>query len=113
MRIYSNAPCIGFACQKYRLHTRRPSGERTKTQTPQLVVLGGIWVPPPSQSSSEDPSFAATHSLDRQAVESDQDAMDEGCSWIKGGPYISSQSRKLGLMHLGLHHGEFSYVQNH
>ena len=102
--------------QKYRLHTRRPngcSGERTKAQTPQLVVLGGIWVTPPSQSSSEDPAFAATttHSLDRQAGESDQEAMDEGCSWIRGGPYIS-QRRKMGLMHLGLHHGEFSYVQN-
>ncbi|KAJ0495849.1 putative transcription factor MYB-HB-like family [Helianthus annuus] len=34
--------------QKYRLHTRRPSPtpQAAGTATPQLVVLGGIWVPP-------------------------------------------------------------------
>ncbi|KAJ8750454.1 hypothetical protein K2173_015593 [Erythroxylum novogranatense] len=34
--------------QKYRLHTRRPSPspQSAGTTTPQLVVLGGIWVPP-------------------------------------------------------------------
>ncbi|XP_061345269.1 myb family transcription factor EFM [Gastrolobium bilobum] len=33
--------------QKYRLHTRRPSpSPQTGAQPPQLVVLGGIWVPP-------------------------------------------------------------------
>lgn len=34
--------------QKYRLHTRRPSPspQTAAPQTPQLVVLGGIWVPP-------------------------------------------------------------------
>ncbi|XP_057850324.2 transcription factor HHO1 [Cryptomeria japonica] len=33
--------------QKYRLHTRRPSPpQSTNAQAPQLVVLGGIWVPP-------------------------------------------------------------------
>ncbi|XP_073026146.1 myb family transcription factor EFM-like [Primulina eburnea] len=33
--------------QKYRLHTRRPSPNSQSTPaTPQVVVLGGIWVPP-------------------------------------------------------------------
>eukprot|EP00250_Pteridium_aquilinum_P012519 c20772_g1_i1 orf=415-1974(+) len=33
--------------QKYRLHTRRPNPMQTASpQTPQVVVLGGIWVPP-------------------------------------------------------------------
>lgn len=32
--------------QKYRLHTRRPSPSQTGPAAPQLVVLGGIWVPP-------------------------------------------------------------------
>ncbi|KAI3452997.1 hypothetical protein Pfo_009660 [Paulownia fortunei] len=35
--------------QKYRLHTRRPSPSiqnNNNTQTPQFVVVGGIWVPP-------------------------------------------------------------------
>jgi len=33
--------------QKYRLHTRRPSPSlHAGAPTPQLVVLGGIWVPP-------------------------------------------------------------------
>ncbi|XP_068648798.1 myb family transcription factor EFM-like [Aristolochia californica] len=34
--------------QKYRLHTRRPSPapQAPTNSTPQLVVLGGIWVPP-------------------------------------------------------------------
>ncbi|KAL3532396.1 hypothetical protein ACH5RR_005917 [Cinchona calisaya] len=34
--------------QKYRLHTRRPSpsAQVAAAATPQLVVLGGIWVPP-------------------------------------------------------------------
>ncbi|KAL3687667.1 hypothetical protein R1sor_013976 [Riccia sorocarpa] len=39
--------------QKYRLHTRRPSPapQNPQQQTPQLVVLGGIWVPPDYTSS--------------------------------------------------------------
>ncbi|XP_073126251.1 myb family transcription factor EFM-like [Henckelia pumila] len=33
--------------QKYRLHTRRPSpNSQSSPATPQVVVLGGIWVPP-------------------------------------------------------------------
>ncbi|KAG8366574.1 hypothetical protein BUALT_Bualt17G0094100 [Buddleja alternifolia] len=34
--------------QKFRLHTRRPShaNHNNNTQTPQFVVVGGIWVPP-------------------------------------------------------------------
>ena len=37
-----------FYLQKYRLHTRRPSPspQAAGGPTPQLVVLGGIWVPP-------------------------------------------------------------------
>lgn len=37
-----------FESQKYRLHTRRPSPspQAGGAPTPQLVVLGGIWVPP-------------------------------------------------------------------
>ncbi|KAF8393288.1 hypothetical protein HHK36_021529 [Tetracentron sinense] len=44
--------------QKYRLHTRRPSPspQAAGTQAPQLVVFGGIWVPP------EYASAAAAHS---------------------------------------------------
>lgn len=44
--------------QKYRLHTRRPgpSPQPTGTPGPQLVVLGGIWVP------SEYAAAAAAHS---------------------------------------------------
>ncbi|TKY54919.1 Transcription factor PCL1 [Spatholobus suberectus] len=42
--------------QKYRLHTRRPSpSPQTGAAAPQLVVLGGIWVPP-------EYATAATHS---------------------------------------------------
>ncbi|KAG8382935.1 hypothetical protein BUALT_Bualt05G0131600 [Buddleja alternifolia] len=40
--------------QKYRLHTRRPSPpnqNNTTTQTPQFVVVGGIWMPPPEYST--------------------------------------------------------------
>ncbi|XP_038997180.1 transcription factor HHO2-like isoform X2 [Hibiscus syriacus] len=36
--------------QKYRLHTRRPSQSvrrNANLQAPQLVVVGGIWIPPP------------------------------------------------------------------
>ncbi|KAK9026871.1 hypothetical protein V6N11_066730 [Hibiscus sabdariffa] len=32
--------------QKYRLHTRTPSPQAVGASAPQLVVLGGIWVPP-------------------------------------------------------------------
>ncbi|CAH9086395.1 unnamed protein product [Cuscuta europaea] len=48
--------------QKYRLHTRRPSPtpQATVASTPQLVVLGGIWVPP-------EYSTAATTRGDAQA----------------------------------------------
>ncbi|KAL8265280.1 hypothetical protein R6Q59_023410 [Mikania micrantha] len=40
--------------QKYRLHTRRPSPspQPTGNSTPQLVVLGGIWVPPEFTSAT-------------------------------------------------------------
>ncbi|XP_054807485.1 myb family transcription factor EFM-like isoform X2 [Prosopis cineraria] len=40
--------------QKYRLHTRRP-GQQSQAGgavTPQLVVLGGIWVPPPTGTTN-------------------------------------------------------------
>ncbi|ERM97082.1 myb family transcription factor EFM [Amborella trichopoda] len=39
--------------QKYRLHTRRPSPtpQAVPTPAPQLVVLGGIWVPQPDFSN--------------------------------------------------------------
>ena len=37
-----------YVSQKYRLHTRRPSPspQAAGAPAPQLVVLGGIWVPP-------------------------------------------------------------------
>ncbi|GMH01865.1 hypothetical protein Nepgr_003704 [Nepenthes gracilis] len=42
--------------QKYRLHTRRPTPAKhsndNTSQTPQFVVVGGIWVPPPSDYSA-------------------------------------------------------------
>ncbi|RDX65145.1 Myb family transcription factor EFM, partial [Mucuna pruriens] len=45
--------------QKYRLHTRRPGPSlQTGAPTPQLVVLGGIWVPPEYASAAA----AAAHS---------------------------------------------------
>ncbi|XP_022731823.1 myb family transcription factor EFM-like [Durio zibethinus] len=45
--------------QKYRLHTRRPSPspQAAGAPTPQLVVLGGIWVPPEYATAA-----AAVHS---------------------------------------------------
>jgi hypothetical protein len=49
--------------QKYRLHTRRPPVPPTPaTAAPQLVVLGGIWVPPEYAAHQEYyPSSAAVH----------------------------------------------------
>ncbi|MCL7021788.1 hypothetical protein MKW94_010176 [Papaver nudicaule] len=46
--------------QKYRLHTRRPSPspQSAGNQTPQLVVLGSIWVPPEYAAAAA----AAAHS---------------------------------------------------
>lgn len=40
--------CLLSFAQKYRLHTRRPSPspQASGSPAPQLVVLGGIWVPP-------------------------------------------------------------------
>ncbi|KAJ9563569.1 hypothetical protein OSB04_008729 [Centaurea solstitialis] len=40
--------------QKYRLHTRRPSPtihNNNNQQTPQFVVVGGIWMPPPEYAT--------------------------------------------------------------
>ncbi|KAK4410346.1 Transcription factor HHO3 [Sesamum angolense] len=42
--------------QKYRLHTRRPNpsihnNNNSNAQTPQFVVVGGIWVPPPEYAA--------------------------------------------------------------
>ncbi|XP_021754557.1 transcription factor HHO3-like [Chenopodium quinoa] len=48
--------------QKYRLHTRRPSSgvhNNANQQTPQFVVVGGIWVPP---------EYAATTAGDTNTV---------------------------------------------
>lgn len=45
--------------QKYRLHTRRPSSSPQPAgagQSPKLVVLGGIWVPPQYAASGSQPS---------------------------------------------------------
>ncbi|KAA8532737.1 hypothetical protein F0562_032770 [Nyssa sinensis] len=39
--------------QKYRLHTRRPNHSiHNNSQAPQLVVVGGIWVPTPEYATS-------------------------------------------------------------
>ncbi|BBN08875.1 protein MpGARP6 [Marchantia polymorpha subsp. ruderalis] len=50
--------------QKYRLHTRRPSPapQAPQQQAPQLVVLGGIWVPPEYTSGGmyHDPSSSVS-----------------------------------------------------
>ncbi|KAL6538620.1 hypothetical protein OROGR_012608 [Orobanche gracilis] len=46
--------------QKYRLHTRRPSpSSQTATATPQVVFLGGIWVP--TEYTSAAPAGAALY----------------------------------------------------
>ncbi|KAJ0638003.1 putative transcription factor MYB-HB-like family [Helianthus annuus] len=39
--------------QKYRLHTRRPSPttHNNNQQTPQFVVVGGLWMPPPEYAT--------------------------------------------------------------
>ncbi|TKY73220.1 Transcription factor BOA [Spatholobus suberectus] len=51
--------------QKYRLHTRRPAPSlQTGATTPQLVVLGGIWVPPEyatAAAHSGGPALYAPH----------------------------------------------------
>ena len=45
--IFDICSFFSFCTQKYRLHTRRPSPspQVTGAAPPQLVVLGGIWVP--------------------------------------------------------------------
>jgi len=48
--------------QKYRLHTRRPSPSlHAGAATPQLVVLGGIWVPPEYATAAGGPSLYGPH----------------------------------------------------
>nr|GEV57352.1 myb family transcription factor EFM [Tanacetum cinerariifolium] len=49
--------------QKYRLHTRRPSPspQSAGNQTPQLVVLGGIWVPPEYATAAGAQTLYTTH----------------------------------------------------
>ncbi|KAH9619821.1 hypothetical protein KSS87_003276 [Heliosperma pusillum] len=49
--------------QKYRLHTRRPSPspQTAGGQTPQLVVLGGIWVPPEYAAATGGATMYSTH----------------------------------------------------
>ncbi|KAJ6793390.1 myb family transcription factor EFM-like [Iris pallida] len=49
--------------QKYRLHTRRPttgavqSNNSSTSQTPQIVLIGGLWMPPPEYTAA--PAAAA------------------------------------------------------
>lgn len=49
--------------QKYRLHTRRPSPspQSAGNAAPQLVVLGGIWVPPEYASAAGAQTLYTTH----------------------------------------------------
>ncbi|KAG9459400.1 hypothetical protein H6P81_003908 [Aristolochia fimbriata] len=49
--------------QKYRLHTRRPSPapQATASPTPQLVVLGGIWVPPEYATAATPAAIYGAH----------------------------------------------------
>ncbi|KAI3670972.1 hypothetical protein L1987_87617 [Smallanthus sonchifolius] len=49
--------------QKYRLHTRRPSPtpQSAGNATPQLVVLGGIWVPPEYATATGAQTLYTTH----------------------------------------------------
>lgn len=49
--------------QKYRLHTRRPSPspQSTGNGPPQLVVLGGIWVPPEYATAAGAQTLYTTH----------------------------------------------------
>ncbi|KAL8507501.1 hypothetical protein ACS0TY_018153 [Phlomoides rotata] len=49
--------------QKYRLHTRRPSlsPQASHTAGPQVVVLGGIWVPPEYAAHGGAPLYGAHH----------------------------------------------------
>ncbi|OIW18560.1 hypothetical protein TanjilG_13312 [Lupinus angustifolius] len=46
--------------KKYRLHTRRPSPSPQTGAPPQLVVLGGIWVPP-EYTTAGAPTLYGTH----------------------------------------------------
>ncbi|XP_057543189.1 transcription factor HHO2-like isoform X2 [Amaranthus tricolor] len=51
--------------QKYRLHTRRPSStvpNNTNSQAPQFVVVGGIWVPPPTTTAGDTTATITTPS---------------------------------------------------
>ncbi|KAJ4752286.1 Two-component response regulator [Rhynchospora pubera] len=49
--------------QKYRLHTRRPiqATQPPAAAAPQLVVLGGIWVPPEYATSAATPTIYGAH----------------------------------------------------
>ncbi|WVZ72523.1 hypothetical protein U9M48_020965 [Paspalum notatum var. saurae] len=49
--------------QKYRLHTRRPmpAPPTPATAAPQLVVLGGIWVPPEYATQAAGPAIYGAH----------------------------------------------------
>ncbi|XP_076938808.1 myb family transcription factor EFM-like [Bidens hawaiensis] len=49
--------------QKYRLHTRRPSPspQSANNPPPQLVVLGGIWVPPEYATAAGTQTLYTTH----------------------------------------------------
>ncbi|KAK4772479.1 hypothetical protein SAY86_014254 [Trapa natans] len=51
--------------QKYRLHTRRPSPspQATGAPAPQLVVLGGIWVPPEYATAAAAASHGGTTAI--------------------------------------------------
>jgi SHAQKYF class myb-like DNA-binding protein len=54
--------CDVLVMQKYRLHTRRPPAPTTPaTSAPQLVVLGGIWVPPEYAAQGAAPAIYGAH----------------------------------------------------
>ncbi|XP_057765721.1 transcription factor HHO3-like [Salvia miltiorrhiza] len=90
--------------QKYRLHTRRPSSstQNNNAQTPQFVVVGGLWMPPDYASvatttaspeapdgvtfSAPPPPFQEPPSSPkrRQHIKPSSQSND-GCSYSKGG----------------------------
>lgn len=85
--------------QKYRLHTRRPnpSFHSPASNAPQLVVLGGIWVPP---------EYAAHAAAYVSQAPPQHNPAEQQASHLQSTPYSAvthSQGSSQGPLHLTAH----------
>ncbi|CAL0307141.1 unnamed protein product [Lupinus luteus] len=94
--------------QKYRLHTRRPSPSPQTGAPPQLVVLGGIWVPPEYTTAGAPPLYG-THPISH-APPPHYSVPQEFCTAVPPQQLIPPPPQNLKFLHQHHNHELMHHV---